>query len=109
MMHRAGELRKSPTLTEAKLWIYLLGNKVSGASFRRQHAIGRYVVDLCSPKHRLTIELDGRPNLGQKERDFERTAELKALGYRVLKFRSHQVANDMDGVMDTIIDALRSS
>ena len=108
MMHRAGELRKAPTRAEARLWSYLRGNQVRGASFRRQHAIGRYVVDFCSPKHRLIVELDGSPHVEKKKDDRERDAELKSLGYRVLRFWDSRVTNDIDRVMQSIVDALGS-
>ena len=37
---RARQLRKNLTPAEEKLWARLRGNKLDGASFRRQHAIG---------------------------------------------------------------------
>src|SRR5258706_14303207 len=58
-MHRAGELRKELTPSEARLWAYLRGNKLNGVSFRRQHALGNYVPDFVSIKAKLIIELDG--------------------------------------------------
>jgi very-short-patch-repair endonuclease len=58
---RARELRKVPTPAEAKLWAYLRAGKLNGVKFRRQHAIGNYVSDFCSIKHKLIIELDGPP------------------------------------------------
>jgi very-short-patch-repair endonuclease len=54
-MHRVGELRKERTAAERKLWSVLRGNKISGVSFRRQHAIGNYVPDFVSIKQRLVI------------------------------------------------------
>ncbi len=86
MMHRAGELRKETTPAERKLWTYLRGNKLSGVSFRRQHAIGQYVVDFCSPRRKLVIELDGSPHLDSREADADRTTYLEFLGYRVPAF-----------------------
>jgi len=58
-MHRAGELRKELTPAEHKLWAYLRNNKLNGVNFRRQHAIGRFIVDFVSIKKKLVIELDG--------------------------------------------------
>ena len=77
-----------------------------GVSFRRQHAIGRYVVDFCSARHRLIIELDGGAHLEQTLSDSQRTAALRSRGYRVLRFWNHQVMNDIDGVSRAILDAL---
>src|SRR5215210_1246694 len=75
-MHRAGELRKEPTPAEAKLWSYLRGNRLNGVSFRRQHAIGNYIPDFVSIKHKLMIELDGSQHLEQKLYDNDRTQYL---------------------------------
>jgi len=65
-MHRAGELRKELTPAELKLWAYLRNNKLNGVNFRRQHAIGSYIVDFVSIKHKLVIELDGTARGGIK-------------------------------------------
>jgi very-short-patch-repair endonuclease len=72
-MHRAGELRKELTPAEKKLWAYLRGDKLNGVSFRRQHAIGNFVVDFVSIKKKLIIELDGSQHLEQAEYDVERS------------------------------------
>ncbi len=61
MLHRAGELRKEPTPAESKLWAYLRALRDDGVHFRRQHAIGPYIVDFCAPRRKLIIELDGPP------------------------------------------------
>ena len=50
------------------------------SSFRRQYVIGRYVVDFCSLRRKLVIELDGSPHLEQKEADTERTGYLESRG-----------------------------
>src|ERR1700690_3147439 len=105
--HRAGELRKEPTPAEAKLWAYLRGNKLNEVNFRRQHAIGKYIVDFCSVKQKLVIELDGGHHLEQEEYDEERTAFLKNQGYSVMRFWNDKVMNDIEGVIKTIEFELR--
>ena len=102
----ARRLRTTPTPAEAKLWAFLRGSKLGGVSFRRQHAIGRYVVDFCALKHRLIIELDESAHLAQTHGDAQRTSELASLGYRVIRFWNHQIMNDFDGVIRAILDAL---
>lgn len=52
------ELRKEPTPAESKLWSRIRNDQL-GVTFRRQHAIGNYIADFCSPKAKLIIELDG--------------------------------------------------
>ncbi len=106
MLHRAWELRQQTTPAEKKLWSYLRALREQGIRFRRQHAIGPYIADFCAPGRRLVIELDGSRHLQQEERDIDRTAFLKAQGYRVLRFWNNQVMHDMQGVMQKIEMAL---
>jgi very-short-patch-repair endonuclease len=105
-MHRAGELRREPTPAEGRLWAYLRGNRLNGVSFRRQHAIGNYIVDFCAPRQKLVIELDGSQHLEQAEYDAERTVFLESQGYRVLRFWNNDVMNDLQGVIRAIQVAL---
>jgi len=81
---RARQLRKGPTPAERKLWAYLRGNKLNGVNFRRQHALGNYIVDFVSVKKKLAIELDGSQHLEQEEYDVERTKYLESQGYKLI-------------------------
>lgn len=107
-MHRAGELRKEPTPAERKLWAYLRGDKLNGVNFRRQHAIGNYIVDFVSIKQKLVIELDGSQHLEQADYDIARTLYLEAQGYKVIRFWNNDVLNDMNGVFRVIELALNN-
>ncbi len=106
MMHRAGELRKESTLAEKKLWAYLRGNQLDGVSFRRQHAIGNFVVDFVSIKRKLVIELDGSQHLEQQDHDVARTKYLESQGYKVLRFWNGKVERDIESVLLAIQLAL---
>ena len=99
----ARELRKVPTIAEIKLWAHLRGGRLNGVKFRRQHAIGQYIPDFCSIKHRLIIELDGSQHIEQEEYDNERTAFFTSKGYRVLRFWNNDVLNDLDSVLKVIL------
>jgi len=96
--HQAIELRKEPTPTERRLWAYLRNDQL-GVTFRRQHAIGNYIPDFCSPKAKLIIELDGSQHLEQEEYDQERTEYFESQGYKVIRFWNNQILNDIDGVI----------
>ncbi len=100
-------LRQQQTPAEMKLWAYLRDRRLHGVTFRRQHAIGPYVTDFCSPRHHLVIELDGSLHLQQEEEDTRRTEYLVSRGYRVLRLWNDKVMNDMQAVAATILDALR--
>src|SRR4026208_1797060 len=98
MMHLAGKLRQNQTEAEAKVWSRLRAHRMAGVQFRRQHAIGNYIVDFCSSRRKLIIELDGSQHLDQAEYDSERTTYLESKGYRVLRFWNNDVMKDIETV-----------
>ena len=102
----AKQLRQNLTEAEAKLWSRLRNHQLKDIGFRRQHAIGNYVVDFCAPRQKLVIELDGSQHLEQEEYDVERTRFLESKGYRVLRFWNNEVMKDVDGVLRAIELAL---
>jgi very-short-patch-repair endonuclease len=106
--HRAIELRKRSTPAEIKLWSRIRSGQL-GVTFRRQHAIGYYIADFCSPGAKLIIELDGSQHLDQQGYDQARTADLQSQGYRVLRFWNNDVIKDIDGVIRAIIQELDSA
>jgi very-short-patch-repair endonuclease len=97
-------LRHNQTDAENKLWQVLRSHQINNIHFRRQHAIGPYIVDFCSPCHKLIIELNGSQHLEQQEYDAERTAYLESKGYQVLRFWNNEVLENMDGVVQVIMD-----
>jgi len=102
---RARELRKAMTPAEVALWSSLRGRRLIGLKFRRQHPIGRFIVDFCCPSRRLIVELDGGVHLGQEEHDEDRTRVLGDLGYRVIRFANDEVIADMTAVLEAIVGA----
>lgn len=102
------KLRRDQTEPEARLWRTLRAHQASGVHFRRQHAIGNYIVDFCAPRRKLVIEVDGGQHLEQEEYDNRRTAFLESRGYRVLRFWNYDVMKNLDGVMTVILEALES-
>ncbi len=100
--HQAIKLRKASTPAETKLWSRIRNDQL-GVTIRRQHAIGIYIPDFCSPEAKLIVELDGSHHVEQKEYDEQRMAYLKSQGYKVIRFWNHQVMNDMEGVIRAII------
>jgi very-short-patch-repair endonuclease len=105
----AHQLRSEPTPAEQRLWLVLRGDKLNGIRFRRQHALGKYVIDFVSVKSKLAIELDGSQHLEQSEYDLQRAAYLESLGYKVIRFWNNQVMNDIEGVMISIEAALKDN
>jgi len=94
------------TPAELQLWVRLRGKQVGNTAFRRQHAIGPYVVDFYAPKARLVVEVDGFQHSEQVEYDAQRTVYLDEKGIRVLRFWNKDVMNKIDHVLMEIAEAI---
>jgi very-short-patch-repair endonuclease len=102
----AHKLRQHPTEAESLLWHVLRMHQLDNIHFRRQHAIGPYIVDFCAPRIKLVIEVDGSQHLDQQEHDAARTAFLANKGYRVLRFWNSEVMDQLDAVAQAVLDAI---
>lgn len=98
---RARELRQSATPAERKLWQHLRRRQLSGHYFRRQHPIGRVIVDFCCTQARLVIEVDGGVHTLQEEYDAARTEWLQDRAYHVIRFTNKEILHQIDGVLET--------
>ncbi|HEX9843881.1 MAG TPA: endonuclease domain-containing protein [bacterium] len=99
----ARTMRRDATPAEAALWTHLSGGKAGGLSFRRQHPLGRFVVDFYCAQRRLVIEVDGAAHEGMEDRDRLRERALEAMGLRVLRFTNDEVLADPAGVVRRIL------
>ncbi len=104
--NNARQLRKKGGTTEAEklLWYYIRNKQIDNFKFRRQVAIGNYIVDfLCSEK-KLIIELDGGQHNCDNNMayDSNRTSFLEKLGYRVIRFWNNDIFKNMNDVLQTI-------
>jgi very-short-patch-repair endonuclease len=107
MQARARELRKGMTPAEKKLWQYLRNQQLDGAHFRKQHAVGAYIVDFYCAKSKLVIEVDGDSHAEQVEYDAERTRWLNEdRRYRVIRFTNREVMHNIEGVLEVIRTSL---
>jgi very-short-patch-repair endonuclease len=97
-------LRKSLTSAEAKLWTMLKDAQLDGRKFRRQHSVGRYILDFYCPSERLAIELDGsaHDSAAAQDHDHERTRFLENQGIKVLRFENKWVFQESEAVLITI-------
>ena len=107
---RRRHLRSNPTPAESVLWSHLQRRQILGKKFRRQFGLGRYIVDFFCPECDLVIELDGAPHLAffAGEYDFAREQYLKGLGIRVLRFQNREVFRNLEGVLETIREAMKT-
>jgi very-short-patch-repair endonuclease len=106
---RARALRRDQTEVERKLWSMLRGRRLDGFKFRRQVPIDRFFADFACVDAKLVVELDGGQHSDQAAYDAERTRVIEACGWRVIRFWNHKVLLEPEGVVATILDALRPS
>lgn len=100
----ARALRRSMTLPEGMLW-QALRQRPGGLKFRRQHPIGRCIVDFYCPATRLVIEVDGESHsMGNyPERDLRRNHWLRAQGLPMIRFPAADVIRDLQSVVTAIL------
>jgi very-short-patch-repair endonuclease len=69
--------------------------------------MGRYIVDFYCPRAKLIVEIDGGQHAfaRQSAADAERTRWLEAQGYKVIRFWTNEIMNELDAVCAAIIAA----
>jgi very-short-patch-repair endonuclease len=104
---RRKELRNNLTPAEAALWSLVKNSKLAGRKFRRQQGIGSYIVDFCCPAEHLVIELDGEVHNDPKQAAYDllRDEQIRALGFRILRFENKEVFVNTEAVLAAIVAA----
>jgi very-short-patch-repair endonuclease len=87
---------------EQALWSVLRGRQVSDLKFRRQHPFGDYILDFVCLENKLVSEVDGGQHGEQAGYDGNRTQELQAAGFRVLRFWNNEVLREIESVKEKI-------
>ena len=105
----ARTLRKRATHAEQILWQRLRRHEVNGLKFKRQHRIGRYIVDFYCGSRKLIVELEGGIHMKESQREYDdrRFEQFHTTGYRILRFRNEEVLEDIDGVLARIVESIR--
>ncbi len=98
VIDRARGLRRTATPPEQLLWSVLRGRRLTGLKFRRQEAVGPYIVDFCCRQLKLIVELDGMSHEEKVSRDEVRTRWLEQQGYRVFRVTNWDVNEDLEAV-----------
>jgi very-short-patch-repair endonuclease len=110
MEERRRSLRNQATITEVRLWECIHKKQILGIRFRRQYSIGKYIVDFYSPQLKLAIEIDGKSHDTQSKQEYDaiREKEIKQLGINILRFRNHEVLDELDNVVRKIEDTIKA-
>ncbi len=102
-------MRANPTRPEARLWYHLRAKRFEGTKFRFQTVIAPYIVDFTSRSKMLAIEIDGDTHASQQDYDANRDRFLVSKGFRVLRFTNADVTTNIEGVLETIAEAIATS
>ena len=102
----AQENRRNPTPEEERLWYEFL--RRYPFQFRRQKALGCYIVDFICSAARLIVEIDGSQHFTPEGREWDvnRTAFLNAQGYEVIRFTNRDVSERFEAVCQSIAAAV---
>lgn len=99
----ARRLRRDAPIPERILWGMLRDRRLGGLKFRRQEAIGPFVVDFYCPQAKLVVELDGVTHVGTGEADDRRTMFLQQQGLRVIRITNDDLLEDPQAIADYIL------
>ncbi len=99
---KARQMRHEPTEAEYALWQRLRNKQVEGCRFRRQHPIGRFIVDFYCASINMVIEIDGAVHNSRSDEDQIRTDYLVTLGVKLIRFTNDKVLNNIDDVVKKI-------
>lgn len=103
----ADRLRSEPTSAETQLWD-ALRKGVAGQTFKRQVPKHGYILDFYCPGAKLAVELDGSSHREAARHDQRRDEILLANRILTLRFRNEQVRNDLDGLLATVADQVKT-
>lgn len=84
------------SLPEVLIW-----QRIRGHGFRRQHALGPFILDFYRARDRLCIEIDGQQH--DLAYDTRRNAWLGDRGIRTVRIAALSVLDDPDAVAEYIL------
>lgn len=101
----ARRLRQRATKAERILWRHLRGRQLR-FKFRRQVPLQGYIVDFACFEKKVIVEVDGSQHAAavHRQRDEQRDATLKGLGFTVLRFWNHEIYDSLDAVLNGIYE-----
>ena len=102
----ARKLRREPTDAEIRFWSRVRGSQLGGFKFVRSFQIGHRVGDFACRSVKVVVEIDGGQHADRVEEDAERTREIEAFGYTVIRFWNNEVLANTDGVLEALLQHL---
>ncbi len=90
------------------MWACLRDRRLGGAKFRRQHPLGRYILDFYCHEARLAVELEGSVHYEESQQAYDavRREGIEELGIRVLVLKNEELVQDVESTLARIGEAL---
>ena len=101
-------MRREPTPAENALWDQLRNRRFKGLKFRRQHTVGRFIVDFLCADESLVVEIDGPIHQLEVRKDQIREKFLERHGLRVIRFTNEEVLFNLDDVLQRLGSELKN-
>ncbi|MBE9135432.1 endonuclease domain-containing protein [Tychonema sp. LEGE 07196] len=103
-------LRREMTKAEKRLWDKIKNRQLENCKFRRQYSVAEFVLDFYSPEIKLALEVDGDSHFeeGAVEYDAQRQQFIESARINFLRFTNDDVYHNLDGVLDVIVDGIKS-
>ena len=100
----ARDQRKHANEFADHVWQLVRSRRMLGEKFRREHSVVPYTLDFACCELMLDIEVDGKHHLSDQgqQRDADRDAYLKSLGFEVLRIKGFRTTQDLRGVREEI-------
>ncbi len=91
-------LRNNQTKPEQYLWEKFKNKQFHGMKFRRQHSIGRYILDFYAPEYKIALEIDGENHFHDDQREYDniRTEFLNATGIQVIRYTNEEIIKNRE-------------
>jgi very-short-patch-repair endonuclease len=69
-------------------------------------SLNGFIVDFCCSDAKPVVELDGGQHADRVAADSNRTRDLEASGYLVLRFWNNDMMRNIEGVLEVILNTL---
>ena len=97
-------LRRNQTPAENMLWQALRSKQVFGYKFRRQHAVGQFILDFYCSSLKVGIEIDGKVHVNPtaQEYDSARSNIIKEYGIILIRIKASAVENNLAHIIEKL-------
>ena len=101
---RARNLRQTMPEPQRRFWRLLRDRRFAGYKFRREHPIGRYVLDFFCAEAKVSLELDGSQHGTPQEHthDEQKEAYLASRGILTKRFWNSHVRRESELVKNAL-------